>query len=1116
MTHKYIKRKWTDHAQSTAYLSDEDEYIKFEIFSFDPSFTKTFVVEQNTMTGENCKKVNFESLVCFQSSDKTNPMEFTLNYKVTENGLYRIDFLYEKNTKMYTGAEDKVYNTSKDLTGWYDIYKSGSKSEHKAQVLSSLPKNASGAMKKAFEKTQKLQLKAANSSNTDRTDTSVMLKFEGENNALKRKTIFKNLDEGDWKFEFAVPHNCYVMGAIVRKVVKFWGTNNDEPGTNLQFTEATLTDSEMGKAKELQCTIGYDDSFECDLNRSGFYMTYMDECNLYVRDNEDKIVQVFGGYVSTPLPDTDIRKITIHAADRLRDGENKYILDQLILQNGDGSDTSYSEDNKIRFNRYSDVLNYLCRLYECTLNSNITANFKVDVEKYQNTFMIGYGQKRDVKKIPVTNGKVTVSKNSVTLRNNPDSSKKQVFTVYKTSKPINLSKYGSEGRPVNLHITYGLGDVKSDYKVTDTIAVDNTGAAGSQKFGKCGVSSDKKYVMGIGQRGVGRSAKTYPYGTYYKTVFKNKCPYCGKATLKWDSCRSDSKCIRGGTKKNFPVPANETEITCVSCDCDFDIPTGYSKEGKYKYKLTKVGNTKKSSKAEQNKLHNGEMTDLPSAKVSISADDIFKAIKNACKGWRHSTGTGTTASYLEKHQVGDCWAWSDWISKQLKKYKVNNKIVEYKSSGSNQHRSVLYQNSKGEYVDFPYRKYGFPQGAYNTSGSTKGNKIKSYTAGGRINQANATNGGKTQTTEVTVTKGYDKENPFQAYLDIGFSFGSSGKKRHVYVDFTQQSTSNYSITGLKPVWVNNASQEITLKGILDKIHDYYNSTSDVYLHSLEFVTPKVKSKQGDKNNQWYSNDNTTKDNSSCKMILYSISFDNQDGTEPKQLDSCGKSINEMMKSIISDANYIMSMDYSEHRCNDKINFDISSNNNAVFTATEGDNNNILDWGNISFDPANELFNMSRCVFKQRNTNLYAYVGTKDINSILNYQEQCTLLTENEAIGAKEAYWNARHNEKFKSEITYNYTITVRGYPNLKLTDLVEIISDAKRLNTVKEVESISLKYDHKTKPVIQTELGLGELAPDLQLIQTVKKLRDSAKTKTTFFHDGASPIQDTEIYEWEY
>ena len=1115
MTGKYIKRKWTDHAQSTEYLSDEDEYIKLEIFSFDPSYTKRFSVEQNTLTGENCTRTNYESLSCFKSKDKINLMEFTLNYKVTENGEYRIDFLYMKNDTMYTDEKNKLYNTGKDLTGWYDIYKTDSKKEHTAQILTSLPKNASNAMKKAFEKTQKAQLAIANSSSTNNPDTSVQLKFEGENNVLKRKTIFKRLDKGDWKIEFAVPHNCYVIGAIIRKIVYYSGTNNDEPGTNLQFTHAKTTNSEMGKPVELEATIGYDDAFDCEGHRSSLFMEHMDECNLYVKDNTmEKPVQWFGGYIATPLVDKDMREITIHATDRLKDGENKYILNKLQLQAGDGSETS--SDRSISFNRYSDVLKYLCRLYECTLQNNIVKNFKVDVEKYQGSYIIGFGKNRDVKKVATTNGLVTVNKNSVTLRNKSDSSKKQVFNIFSTKKPVNLSSYGNSEKPVNLHITYGLGDIKTDYKRKETITVDTGGSnAGGVKFGKCGVSSDKKYVMGIGQRGVGRGASSYPYGTYFEAIYENKCPYCKKPTLKWDSCRSDSKCIRGGTKRNFPVPANETEITCESCDCDFDVPTGYSKEGKYKYKLKKIGSTKKSSKTRQDKLHKGEMVAVPKTGLKISSDDIFKAIANACKGWTHSTGTGTTANYLEKHHKGDCWAWSDWISKQLKKYKVNNKILqEHKGT----HRSVVYQNSKGEYVSFPYRKYGLPSGTYDTVGSRKGYTVSKYTSGGKINQATSNGSNtKTQTKEVTVTNGYDKDKPFQAYLDIKFSFGRNGKKHHVYVNFTQLAKSDYAISGAKPVWINNTSTELTVRGIVDKIKGFYSDNpNDVYLHSLAFITPKVKAKQGDKNNEWYTNDDNTQDNSSCKMILYSISFDNQDGTESSRLDTTGKTVNELIKTIIEDANYIMNIDYATHRINDKINFNINSDNRPVFTATEGDNNNILEWGNISYDPANAMFNMSRCVFKSNKTDRYAYVSTKDLNSILEFQEQCTLITENEAIGAKEAYWNARHNEKFNPEITYNYTITVRGVANVHLKDLVEVISDIKQLNTLKEVESISLEYDYKNKPVLQTELGLGELAPDIQVRKNIKALRDNAERKTTYFGSTADPVHDEDIYEWEY
>ena len=1131
MVSKYIKRDFTDHVFSTEYLSDEDEYIKFEIFSFDPPHTKTFVVSDGTLSGENALKTNFRGWACCQSEDRINPMEFTLKYQVKETGLYRIDLLYEKNNIMYGKGDYKTYNTDKDLTGWYDIYTTDAHKEHKAKVMTSEKINdkTPKAVKKAMEKA----VKKANEKVIGKPSGGTPLKFEGVNNAIKRKTLFKQLNKGNYKFEFSVPHNCYVYGAIVRKVIRFWGTNNNEEGTNLQFTNAKLTNSEMGKPVELQCTIGYDSDFEYKYNRSGLYMEYMDECNLYVRTTEGNIVRKFGGYVSTPLPDNDRKKLTIHCADRLKDGENKYILDQLYLQHGDGSASDY--ENAISFNKHGEVLSYLCKMYECSLNNNIDKNYHVAGEKFSKSFDITFGKKKKIKKITVTNGKSAVNKNSITLRNNNSGQKKQVFSLYKPKKPVNLSQYESideksgELMGLNLHLTVGLGHKKTttEIKETDTVDIaDQT--AGGQQFTKCGVSQDKQYVMAIGT--VSSAKDSGSYGTYYKTVFKNYCPECeNSGVLHWDSCRSDTQCIYtvnwNGSKGSWGVDPMETEITCTSCDSDYSA-LGNEKDSPWKT-LEKVGSTTQSDKSEQDKLHNGQMVALPEGKdTSISADDIFSAIAKASKGWTHSYN-GSDASYLEQHGDGDCWAWSEWISKQLQKYKVNHKIVQYGTGNSEVHRSVLYEDADGNYVDFPYREYDFPYNTRNTDASTSAGHIYWYKSGGRISQA-TTSGKttKTQTTKITVTKGYDKDAPFQAYLDIVVSFGKvkdekTGKKYwkkyHIYVDFTQKAISNNSVSGLKPVWVYDTSKKFTLKGFSDRVYDYFgHSGKTIYLHSISFITPIIKTKNKKKKSTWYTVDKTTRDNSSCKMKLYSIAFNSEGGTEPSDLQACGKSVNDLLKSTLNDAGYIVTMQYGQHRCDDKIFFQTDSNNTASFVATEGNNNNILEWGNISYNPANELYNMSRCVFKKNTTNKYFYVESKDALSILKYQEQCTLMTENEGIGEKEAYWNARHNEKFNSEQTYTYTITVGGCPDLDLNDLVQVTANRHQLNTLKEVNSITLEYNYKTKPVIQSELGLGELAPDLQVKKNIKKLRDSAKKSTTHFTESATPEPNQDIYSWEY
>ena len=222
----------------------------------------------------------------------------------------------------------------------------------------------------------------------------------------------------------------------------------------------------------------------------------------------------------------------------------------------------------------------------------------------------------------------------------------------------------------------------------------------------------------------------------------------------------------------------------------------------------------------------------------------------------------------------------------------------------------------------------------------------------------------------------------------------------------------------------------------------------------------------------------------------------------------------MMQDLTDEAGYYVNMTYGLHRKDDKINFRVNNQTDTQYTATEGDNNNILSWNSISYSPIGSLFNMSMQVFKEKNTN-YKYIDTKDSLSILNYGEQCTIKTNNDILGKEEAYFNAYHSDKFNPTQNYTYTITVPNCPNLNIGDLVKVIANAKKLNSVKEVNSIKIMFDIGKIPRVQTTLGLGELAPDIQLAKNIRKLRDTAKKETTEFSGGATPVTDEIYYEWD-
>ena len=1089
MVRKHIRRDFSAHKKEI--IRPRDEYAKIEIFSFDPSLDEYYFVNHKISSSDckNITKTSWRSWNAFTSKDWENRMEINIKYNVKETGDYRIDYLYEQSSYIIPNNDKR--NTDKDLLGKYSI------TQGKSKLL----------------------------------EDNVV--FDGENQILKRQSIYHHFQEGVINLHFEVPFNCYFYGIVIRKIIKYVGLNDYSGESlddgNLMFTGADFTQSSDTKPAELQFTIGYDYAYECEEKPSGFYIDYMDEVNYYIKDDDGEIERVFGGYVSSVLPDDNRTKLTIHCADRLIDGQDKYILEELVLKGGTKklSENEYDEGMEKSFETYAEVLKFLCDSHEVTLQSNISKNFTVDGEKFHEGKIITFGSEKDIKSVSPTNGTAVASKNFITLRNNSSGEKEQIFPLWNAKDygktPVEITNYPY------LHITYGLGDPKTEIKSELTETVDNAEIkAGSQKFGKCGQSEDKQYVMAIAQPSAGKGG--YSYSTIYKTVFKNKCPYCGKAELRWDAGRSGTACIycggyRGSKRSWGPIP--ETEITCNNCCADYCGVTGYEKDYGHSTKLTTVTKPVKSSKDEQNKLFNGNMVAVPTTGATVTSDDIFKTITNIAFKYKYKLYGNTTQTYsaMKKAGYGDCWAFSDLIFTELKKYGVSCKIVQYGTNASDAHRSVLYKDKNGSWTDFPYREYGwgskYDNMLNNTSRSKSGSTIKEYkgTNMGDI-KTSSTNTSQTQTTTVTTTKGYDKDVHFQAYLKIEYSLKNNftSENKSVHIDFTLKSDSEYALSKIPTVWINNEIKKSSLNvNLIDFIRQYEGEKAKIYLQSISFVTPKKTDTTSAKDNtdvDWYKYDDSTVDESSCKMDLYQIVFDDRSEPNPSELNSCGKTVNALIQSIVKEANYLVEMTYGEHRKDDVINFRVPNNSVPVFTATEGDDNNILDWSSITYNPVSTLYNSSVQVYKSANGKYY-YVDTHDVESILNYGEHTTLSTSNEQIGSREAYWNAVHSDKYNPVQTYTYSITVPNYPDIRLGDLVQVISNSKRLNTIKEVKSIKIDYDTAKIPRIRTTLGLDELSPDIQMRENIRNLRKKAKDETTSFSSSAIPINDKNIYEWD-
>lgn len=95
--------------------------------------------------------------------------------------------------------------------------------------------------------------------------------------------------------------------------------------------------------------------------------------------------------------------------------------------------------------------------------------------------------------------------------------------------------------------------------------------------------------------------------------------------------------------------------------------------------------------------------------VSSTIDKICKEISKFSYSSSCSTG-----SCIKSSKKGDCWALSDYIYSRLKSAGISAKIYQYKTSGSNQHRQVEY-NDGSKWVMFPYSKSGIDHNFYTNS-----------------------------------------------------------------------------------------------------------------------------------------------------------------------------------------------------------------------------------------------------------------------------------------------------------------------------------------------------------------------------------------------------------------
>lgn len=1163
MARKHISRPYSSHRKDT--FRPYDELYGVEIISFEHDLTKVYLVHRGDFKHKNAKKQTWKSWTTLtydpKNNDKSNMFSVSCDYFVKEAGEYRIDIVYEV-------IYEEVKKTTEQLK------------KEKEDPLS---------VKKP------IQIKTLNG-----TFMGESMKFEGTVNHVKRKELFKKFEKGKQTIDMSFSKNIYLYGVIVRKTKEFKGDSLDSTGTNLMLKKVSSTFSSQISASEASFEIAYDPVLEHGSTSTGLYLDYNDEVNIYIKGaTAKKETRVFGGYLSAIQADKDRTTLTVSCADRMVDGNNKYILTRMRLLGGatNPDEDAFTTAMDIDFDTYGQALKYLCNCLEITLHNNVGKNELVTHETAKTGFNIEFGKKKTITKVACKNASSQVSKNFITIRNNAKSTKKQEIILYngkdhvKGDNPVDITDYNNFG------LVYGLGD-KETVTEAKSITSGDGGSGAASLVGKqtfvIGVdrnnspSDDIEFQNQVAKVLENAGHKTeklerepnafadYSYhrntsgkigiyiiaaGTYSIADF-----YYGAASG-GGSFKYAYFIIRGDIGKR---PESQSEFESARIGADPDCPewlcskirgmTFPEMNNKLKDKVnivwgkngtdganailnhlgggkTTADEDKKTSKKKKSKKNKNSDDEEETTEKKI---DIFKEISDYAFKHFHYRWRGDTcsdAACMQRTGIGDCWAFSEFIFNQFKKNKINCRVCDYSTlpDGSPHHRSVQYMNSKKEWVDFPYREYGwgtkYNNMLNNTDGSKHPNSIPlKYTAGGTIEQGNGSGvGSSTTTTNVRTSRGYSRDKVIQGYFEITLSTKQSFKAKTttVQVGFTQKPALKNSITGFTPIWINNSVKQLNidlLRFVKTAIfREDLHGEKRYYLHSIKFVAPVNKSIDTEKSTEkkikykyedWFTFDKSNHDYSSCKMDIYSINFNNSTLINPKDLDSCGKSVASLFEELLNDSKYTVSRQYGKHRCDDRINFAVDNKTKPKFTAQEGDDDNILEINGVSFTPRTTLLNNSTVVFKD-NSHKYKYIETRTPESIMKYGEQMSLQTVSDEIGEREAYYKALTNPKYNATETFNYTLVLPYFVDIKVGDLIQTIANSRKLNTIKTVASVKYDCSNNQIPKVQTEIGCGELPIDLQIRKELREIRALAKKETTHFSMSAEPVNDDKYYVWD-
>lgn len=489
---KHIKRNY--NANKTHTIRYDKDKFRFEIFKYDKTQEMTYTIGKGNFTHNGANKW-FDGMTGLKSKSSKH-LTLSFKYDAKEDGNYRIETLY---TNSYTieGVKNKKYDTA---SGWYTI--NGEK--------------------------------VSNSTGWITNDMTYTRNYQ-----------YVSLKKGENKIILEMTANMIFYGMIIKKY-DIWESHypllfedklvpiEAETSHTNEFSVSTMTAKFMYN-HDLDELLPLTDS---RANPTGLVFDYRDEINLYITNNDEKEVQVFGGYISTANVDDKLTVLTLECADRLIDMEHRFCLSEILLKGQDSDEKinySFANDCLKKFNYWSQGLKFICNYTEVPVNTNVQINKPLVARKEKK--LATYAKGKYTKLSPI-NIDIDVQKGYIQLRNGVNRNKQQSVVIYNTTKDnVLLNNFP------NLYIHYGMGKEEWEEEIVETsVVVKEKGISKSvtQKADKISTGSGNMMVKAFWKWIVNNikhnSKRSGFYQTPAKTLSSKVGNCCCKAELLLDMC----------------------------------------------------------------------------------------------------------------------------------------------------------------------------------------------------------------------------------------------------------------------------------------------------------------------------------------------------------------------------------------------------------------------------------------------------------------------------------------------------------------------------------------------------------------------------------------------------